>query len=112
MPVTVPTTWSASPTSLTSSPVTSPEADPALGLVLVGPRETAALREQREDHVIEPRGVAVGLVDRVAPNVAVRRHPQRPGMPVGVLADDVGRTGDRAGALGKVDGHRLLGVDQ
>src|SRR5271165_7304375 len=29
----------------------------ALGLVLVGPRETAALREEREHHVVELHGV-------------------------------------------------------
>src|SRR5437879_4176793 len=46
-----------------------------LGLLLIGARESAALREQWEHNVIQPRSVAVGLIDCRAPNVAVWRHP-------------------------------------
>ena len=46
-----------------------------LGLVVVGPREAAALREQREHHIVQLLSVAAGLVDRRAPHVAVGRHP-------------------------------------
>ena len=80
----------------------------ALGLVVVVAREAAALREQREHHVVELLRVTGGLVDRRAPDVAVRRHPQRPRVRVRVLAHHVGFAGDRTGRRREPDRHRLL----